>query len=450
MRARRWFCLFICAGVLPGCFFLPRGFDEQHARNRAAGENYNLPLPELPEEPDLESLLEYAWRANGEVRAAWNEWVAAVERVRDAAGYPNTNLHLGLEAMWAGKRPGWNDVTISAGNDPMTNLALPPKIAAAARVALEQARAAEANFHARRLAVRERVASTFFQWIGLHERAEIAHRRAAWLEQLELSERARFSSGAGSQEVWLAGQNARLEAENQARNLLVEAENLRRELNGLLGRAADAPLRPPREPVRGRSWPGNLEEFRAQLRAGNPELAGLRAEVAARERTLHAAQLQFLPDVNPMGAITGDVSQVAGLAFVLPLTWRKLQAQVASARALVDASRAVLRQAEADREAEVAAGLAVLENVERQQRLWTESLLPNWQLRCQSVRRAYEAGTQSLGEWVQAELARLAAEEALVELQTLREQQLVRLETLLGLPGEGGFSATQEASHAAR
>jgi outer membrane protein TolC len=141
---------------------------------------------------------------------------------------------------------------------------------------------------------------------------------------------------------------------------------------------------------------------------------------------------------------------VAGLTFVLPLTWRKLQAQVASARALVDASRAVLRQAEADREAEVAAGLAVLENVERQQRLWTESLLPNWQLRCQSVRRAYEAGAQSLGEWVQAELARLAAEEALVELQTLREQQLVRLETLLGLPGEGGFSATQEASHAAR
>ncbi|MCX8072881.1 MAG: TolC family protein [Candidatus Binatia bacterium] len=439
----------------PGCLLLPAGFEQQRQRSEqaAARDREYLPerpLPSLDAKTDLETLTEYAWRANGEIRAALLDWVAAVERVRDQSGYPNTNLHLALQAMWANGDPDWNDVTWSLGNDPMTNLALPFKVAEAGRVALAEARRAEAEFHARRLALREQVAERFFAWVSARERARLAREKAQWLARAEESAAALFAAGLESQADWLATRTARIEAENEAENLSAEVEESRRRLNALLGRPADAILGPPAPNTFAAEPPAAVRNFTQALNLPNPELAGLRAEVARREHALAFARLQFFPDINPMIAITGDVSRAVGAGFVLPLTWRKLQAQVAAAEALVAASRAQLQQGERNRESEVAAALVVFQNAERQRRLWSEVLLPQWRLRCDTLRRGYEAGREPLGAWVDAEVARLEGETVLVELLALREQQAVRLQNLLGQDPEWLRLTEAEASDVAR
>lgn len=438
MYKRQWCSLAVFVTALSGCFLLPRGYEEQRARSQRALEPYlqvvrQQPWPSVEEEADWNTLVELAWRRNGEVEAALAEWLSAIERVRDAAGYPNTNLHLAAEAMWSGRDLGWNGVTVSATNDPMTNLALPVKVAQAARVALEEARAAEARFHARRLAVREQVAGTFFSWVAAQRKAELARERAAWLARMEDSTRAALSAGGSSQWDWLETRNARMTAENEAANSAAQAEALQRQLNGLLGRDPEAHLRPPAEMPAASHSSYDLQELQRILQTDNPELAALRAEMAAREQALALTRLQFLPDINPMAAVTGEaVSQAAGLAFVLPLTWRKIQAQVAAANALVQASRALLRQGESDRQAMLAATLVVLDNLDRQRTLWSEELLPNWRLRCRALQRAYESGSEPLQSWAQAEVMGLEAEAMLAELTALREEQRVKLETLLG------------------
>ncbi len=435
-------CFILLAfGSFFGCSLLPRGFQEQQDRSREVAQRYlqplsERPLPLLDGEADLETLVRYAWRTNGTVQAALHQWVAAVDRVRDQAGYPNTNLHLALEAMFGDGGFGWNDLTWSIGNDPMTNLALPFKVSGAARVALEEARRAEAEFHAQRLALREQIAQRFFAWVSANQRSKLARERAQWLQRVEESAGAAFAAGGQTQAELLEITNARIEATNESFNLSAEAEALRRELNGLLGRPPEANLQPPASVPSSSEWPPRVQELRARLRSLNPELAALNAEVAAREQALALARLQFLPDINPMAAFTGSMSQAFGAALVLPLTWRKLQAQVAVAKALLAASQSMLQQAEHDRQSEVAATLVVLENLDRERQLWAGSLLPNWELSSQSLKRAYEAGAQPLAAWARAATARLEAEAVLTELTALREQQLVRLAVLLGQDDE--------------
>ncbi len=441
MNFRGVFLVALWVGVFSGCLLLPRGFEDQEQRSREMAERYLQPWlkqPPLPleGEADLETLVEYAWRTNGAVRAALLEWVAAVARVRDQAGYPNTNLHLSLEAMLGSGSFGGGELTAAVSNDPMTNLALPFKVMGAARVALEEARRAEAAFHAQRLALREQVAQSFFAWVSATRRAELARQRVQWLQRAEENTRAALAVGARSQPEWLEVVNALIEARNESINVSSTAEILRQQLNALLGRPAVAELRPPATLRSSPEWPGRARELRAQLESFTPQLAALRAEVAARGEALALARLQFFPDINPMAAFTGSVSQAVGAGVVLPLTWRKLQAQMAVAKALLAASQALLQQAEHDLQAELAATLVVLDSLERQRQLWSGQLLPNWNLSCASLRRAYEAGREPFAAWARAEAMRLEAEAVLTELTARREQQLVRLAVLLARDDE--------------
>ncbi|GIW43340.1 MAG: hypothetical protein KatS3mg077_0622 [Candidatus Binatia bacterium] len=451
MKAR--FCLGLVAlGAASGCMLLPRGFVDQEQRSREAAAVYleplaQRPIPPIEQEPSLDGLVEYAWRNNGEIRAALLEWIAAVERVREQAGYPNTNLHLALEAMWRGGDASWNDVTIGLGNDPMTNLALPIKVAAAARLALEEARAAEAKFWAKRLALREQVASRFADWVATTRRLALARERAEWLARGEQSLAASLEAGQTSQDAWIRARAELLLARNDVADLVAQEAVLRSELNALLGRSPGAPLgaaaAPPPLVAPNRSW----EALYQELMAGNAELAGLRAEVAARQRALELARLQFLPDVNPMLAFTGEPSRTIGAALVLPLTWRRLQAQVANLDALLRASRAMLEQEQTTKTSELATALVLVENLDRQRRLWEEQLLPDFRLVCATLRQAYEANTVPLAEWARAEAARTEVEARLEEIIALREQQVARADRLLGRFGPGGAPARAEVAH---
>lgn len=455
MVSRAQLFLLLSMGATAGCLFLPHGFEEQQRRSRIAAERYlqpllERPLPPLEGEADLNTLVRYAWQTNGTVRAALLEWVAAVERVREQAGYPNTNLHLALEGMLGNGGFGWNDLTWRVANDPMTNLALPFKVSGAARIALEEARKAEASLHAQRLALWQQLAQRFFAWVSASQRAALAQQRVQWLERLQGSARAAMASGIESQAEWLEVVNARTQAMNESLNLLAEAEAARRQLNALLGRHPEAELRPPAVVQISDPWSPQVQELLTRVRSANPELAALRSEVAARERALDLARLQFLPDINPMAAFTGNVSQVLGAGIVLPLTWRKLQAQVAVAKHLLAASQELLQQAEHDRLGEVATTIVVLQNIDRQRQLWAETLLPNWRRRCRTLRRAYESGSQPLTAWVQAETTLLEAEAVLTELAAMREEQLVRLAALLGQDDEWLYTAKGGWEHAAQ
>src|SRR5215217_4799612 len=98
--------VFLLAGgiLLGGCVLAPREAKTEEAALRKAGEPYSRPfsrrqLPELPERPQALDVLRRALLANGDLEAAYFEWAAAVARIPQAGGYPNTALSLEFEQM---------------------------------------------------------------------------------------------------------------------------------------------------------------------------------------------------------------------------------------------------------------------------------------------------------------------------------------------------------------
>lgn len=451
---RRWWILLPLLAVAPGCFFLPAEFGKE-AQERAHVESTRhaapSPLSSLTAPASWAELLQLGWHQNGSVEAAYQEWVAALDRVRNAAAYPNTNLHLGLDyAVGRGGDPAGR-TGISLGNDPMLNLSLPVKVSAAAEAALAEARAARERWRRARLELQEEVLRRYFAWAGLEHQRRLQEERVRWLQLREASLRAQYAAQGGSEQMeLLRAQRERLEGEDLLARYGAQASAAQRELNALVGRPADAPLAAP-ESLMGRPWSLSEQELRERLAQASPPLGERRADLQARQAQLRLARLQFLPDLNPMLALSGMGFEAIGGALVLPLTWRKLAAALDEARALLAQSEAALAQEERDQQGQAGATWKLLQDAERQLRLWENGILPAARLEVSSAQAAYRSGREPLAKWAEAESARLALEQAQIELRVLREELLARLEALVGLealPSAADPTQPQEDPHA--
>src|SRR5947209_16171446 len=115
----------LCAAALAfavgGCVLAPPGTRQEQARLAEAGKPFDRPferraLPELPAEPTWRDVLHRAFLTNGDLEAAYFEWAAAMAKIPQAGGYPNTPLALGFSYMFSGGRmKSFDRTTITAG-----------------------------------------------------------------------------------------------------------------------------------------------------------------------------------------------------------------------------------------------------------------------------------------------------------------------------------------------
>ncbi|MGD9764978.1 MAG: TolC family protein [Candidatus Binatia bacterium] len=428
------------AGLLPACSLAPKGAAVERARVEAAGAPYADPgrrqIPELPAEPDWRDLLRHAFLSNGELEAGYYGWRAAVERIDIAAGYPNTNVSLGFEYLFAGGNlTGWDRTTLTVGFDPMQNLSFPTKVLAAGRVAYEEARAAGERFAAAKFALQRRVIDAYLDYALLAERVR-AQREQLDLLRVSAETAAAQVIGGMPQQALLAAQVEVGHAEHLLRDLEAEQEQQRIRLNALIGRAADAPLPAPRELPTPRPLPVADRELVAAGTAANPELRALSREVASRDDALELARQQYFPDINPFVGITGSIGQVVGAAISLSTRIPQIQAGIREARANLQAARAVRRQAGGARGAEFVGALIALRNSERQVALLREHIIPVANQSADTTARAYAAGSGDLPSVIAARRTLLVLRVTLAETQIARERAVAELEQLAGIDAE--------------
>jgi outer membrane protein TolC len=454
--ARLRFWVLPCAAVwlLNGCLLLPAEYRQQVGRKTRLDAWHNRQAPdETPTDgaADWQQLVKSALRNNGRVAAAEQEWRASLERVKNAAAYPNTNLHAGIDyRVGAGGAPS-DRIGFTLGNDPMMNLSLPVKVTAAAEVALAGARAAWERLRARRVELQQQVLDKYVSWAGTKRLHSLEQERVRWLSLLESSLRARYGAASDTSQTELArAQSERVASENRAARYQAEAEAAEQELNALAGRPPGAPLALPEDwPIRPRL--ATPEELVARVPRDNPAVREQERETAGQQAALHLARLQYLPDLNPMAGLSGTGLEAIGGALVLPLAWRKIAAAVAEARVLLERSRQLLAQAERDQPAQARATAVLFADVERQIELWRQALLPLAEIEVRSAQAAYRAGRLPLSTWAEAQNRRLALEQELVGLLVLREQLWTRLEALAGLElapsaGEVGAEVADDQS----
>lgn len=423
---------------LNGCVLAPAERKQEQARLDRAGQPFSSAfeqriLPELPAEPAWPDLLHRAFLANGDLEAACFDWAAAVAKIQQAGSYPNTPLSLNFSYLFSpGRMKTFDRTTVIAGPDPMDTLAFPSKVYQAAKVALDEARAAGQRFAAVKFDLQRKLLNSWYDYALMAERIRIAKSNLALLRLISETAAGRVRAGAQQLDLLRADVEQR-RAEDELHSMESQLPQMRAMLNAMLARSPDAPLEPPRQIPPARLVPADDARLLALSAENNPELTNLALRVRGRQDALELARLQYIPDLNPSFGFTGSVSQVLGLGLSIPSIMPKVQGMVKEARAELRATEAMYRQTKFDRSAQVVAALYAMRNSERQATLFDQQIIPAANRIADNTRDAYSRGQMSFIELIEAQRTLLTARLTAVEARAAREKSLADLEALLGL-----------------
>lgn len=446
MNNLKAFAVFTAAApllLIGGCVLAPGDAKHEAAALRRAGAPYTRPfpqreLPDLVSAPNLRDILQRAFLANGELEAAYFQWAAAVHRIQQAGGYPNTPLAIGFEQMFEGGT-SFDNTSVTIGPDAMENLDFPLKVYQRAKVALDDARVAGKRFTAAKLELRRKVLNAWYSYALLAERRRIQTGNVALMTLITETAVSRVQAGAQQQDLLRAEVEQR-RAEDALQSLDATVPQARAALNAMMAREPDAPLAPPERMPAPRPLPADDATLLALAVKNNPELAAFAHRVKGREDALELARLQYIPDFNPFLGLTGTVSQAIGIGISIPTFLPEVEGMVREAKANLREMRAMYRQTSFDKTAQVVAALYALRNSERQSQLFEQQIVPTSERIVENVRGAYSAGTGSFIELVDAQRVLLDARLVAAEARAARETSLADLESLIGLD-LGGFAA---------
>ena len=429
------------AVLLSGCVLAPGEAKEEQARLEQAGQPYastfeRRALPEIPAQPTWRDVLRRAFIANGELEGAYFEWAMAVHRIQQAGAYPNSPLSVGFEYMFSDERmKSWDRTTISVGPDAMENLSFPTKVIQSARVATKDAQAAGERFAAAKFAVQRRVLNAWIDYALEAHRVRIGRENVALLKLLNETAAGRVQAGASQQDLLRTEIELR-RAENELLTMESQLPQMRAMLNAMIGRAPNGALPPPTDLPQPRAIPSDDSALLALGVAANPGLRALAFETAGRQDALERARMEYIPDINPFAAITGDVEQVVGAMITLPTVIPRIQGMVKEARADLRRVQAMARQTRFDRAAEYVAAIYRLRNAERQAALFEQRILPAARRVLDNARQSYAAGTGMYLDLIEAQRTLLDVQLTVVEAKAAREKALADMEALAGVDVE--------------
>jgi outer membrane protein TolC len=426
---------------IQGCALTPRGTGEEKSRAEDALAAYSAPreeraLPDLPEHPTWREVLHRALLANGDLEAAVHEWRAALARVDEAAGYPNSNLTVGMQYLFSDENmKSFDRMTFAIGFDTMENLVFPAKARRAGEAALDAARASGERVRETKFAVQERVLGMWIDYSLLAEEIRVRGETLELRELLAKTASARVRSGGRVQES-LAAELSLLQEQNDLAAREAQLRGLRAELNAMLARDPDASLQAPDSFPEPRPLPVTDAALLAVAVERNPELAALSHEVAGREDALSLARMRWIPDLNPLALFTGSTSWSLGGALVLPTTFREIRGAIHESEAMLEASRAAMEQTRRERAASFVATLVALRDAERQAQWFQEKILPAAEHAAETSRESYSTGSYTLTETLEVEEMALDVRFAFARVRAEREKLLTRLESLAGVDVE--------------
>lgn len=437
--------LFTLLLAISGCVIKPAEADFESRRLDDAGRTLgyttarNKPTtragaPELPSAPTWREVLHTAFVANGELEASFHEWAMAVERIDQAGTWPTQNVELGFDYMFSGERMKTFDrMTFSIGL--MDSSALPNKTYANATVAWRDAQAAGERFRAAKFDLQMRVLQAWADYAFQAERVRIQEQNLSLLQLVSDTAASRVRAGAPQQDQLRADVQLRLAANELATTKAV-LDQQRATLNALLQRAPTDPLTPPPTLPMPRPIAASDEALLAAAVDNNPELAALGFDAKAREVAIQRARLEYLPEINPMAAFTGSVSQSLGAAITLPTQLPRIRGMVAEARADLRRVEAMSRQTRSDRAGKFAATLVALRDAERRAAVFDSEVLPLAQQTVELTRRGYGAGTATYLDVIDTQRTLLDVRLLAAEARTSRERMLAELEALAGMDVE--------------
>jgi outer membrane protein TolC len=414
--------------LLAGCRGVPTA-EERLSRQQVAAVAARFAvspsLPVLEPDPGLSNYLAFALLNAPAVRAAYFDWVAAVERVTVERSRPDPVLTFQADIA---------DVVMAVMPGLMQELPGPGKLRAAAAVATAESRAKYFAFAAAVLQTAFEVKRTAYQLWLLDEQLRLQSETLVLLAELEAAARAQNAAGKVTlQDVY----RAQIEQDRLATEI-ANLEDSRRPLlaqfKAALGLRAGQP--DPPLPARLESTPLALEGD-ALLEAAfrrNPRLQALEAELQMAEAAIALARKSAVPDfsLGVMADVNASPVMARPLAGMSLPIWRdKIAAQIARAVAGRDAAAARLSAEQLRFTVDFALKSFEYRELTRTLALLEEKLVPKARQSFEIARAGYLAGQVDFFNLLDAERTLLSFRLQAVEARIRREIVLAELSLLI-------------------
>ena len=446
--------LVISALVLAGCTVHPPGEQAERQEALRAGAPFTQPdprrqAPPLPQDPTPDDLVRRALLASPDLEQRYWEWRSAIEQIPQD-GTQATNLSVFGNTSITRGRLGTDATALGLGNDPMADILLPVKLSVAAQRALDNARAAGLRFRKAQFELRGKVLSAYADYALSAELIRLEQSNAELLQTTLMVVEARNRAGTGGQQDLLKSRNELDLSRNDISNMQAQLPAQRAALNALLDRPADAPIPIPTRMPESRPVIQDDGQVLKLAAVRNPELAALAQEIAARQRGLALARLQYLPDFSVTAStdLAGITQSLLGMVTVPLLRYQAIDAAVEQAEANLRATESMRRQARNDLGERVVMDLRTIRDADRELDLFEHTVLPRARQIVTVGRSAYEAGQSSLLDLLDAQRSLIAIERLVARVQATRAERLDDLEAITAepLPTDETHLASRAAS----
>ncbi len=372
-------------------------------------------------DPVLAAYVDAALDTNPGVRASFQTYRAALERVRVVTALPDPMVGFGqaLESVQTRVGPQLNTVTLSQVFPWFGKLDLRGK------VAVQEAAVTHELYRARQREVIAAVKKAFYNVAYLDSALGIAREEQSLLGHYEDLAQARYASGQGLQQAVIKIQAEITRVVNRLDTLQQQRDTLAARINTLMNRPPEQAVPdivPPAVPT---DVPLDLKPLEARGEVDRPEIKAADALIGRGERAVDLARKNFWPDFTVGAGFVnvGDRTDAAGimqpppdngknaftLTFGISLPVRRDKYRADLARAADELSAARLSRADAYNEMAFAVrDQAVrLETLAEQIRLVGDVLLPQTDEALRSTEAAYETGQAGVLDLLDSERSRL-------------------------------------------
>jgi cobalt-zinc-cadmium efflux system outer membrane protein len=283
----------------------------------------------------------------------------------------------------------------------------------------------------------EQVKMVFAQYYEAAGAVRVSRDIGGLLKGVASSAQARYAQGVGSQSDAIRAELERSRLDPEIAGLERDEQVAKAKLNALIGRAANAPLAPPKAL---RKLPPasslNFEVLIARAREANPTIATARAEIAAAEGEQTLVERSWYPDVTVTAGVN-DVAGVgpratAGVGIKVPFQWGVREAKGREAAAKKGAAQLRLETAVLKIGNEIEGALASLIRAQRTAELLTGALGPQSDTAFSSALASYQQGRGEFAPVLEAARQRLQFRIELLKAETEAQAAVATIERMVG------------------
>jgi cobalt-zinc-cadmium efflux system outer membrane protein len=389
---------------------------------------------------ELEDYLAFAAMHNAGLQVAFEQWKITVEQVPQAKSLPDPKFTYGyfIEEVETRVGPQRNKLEI------MQTFPWFGEIEARTDAAAAAAKAARKRYEAAKLKLFTEVKDAFYEYTYLASAIEIAKENLELIQHFEEVARTKYMAAATGHPDVIRAQIEMAKLEDRLKTLEELRKPIVARLNAVLNRQSFEMM----------PWPHNAEFRTAEvsrekmielLRARNPELEALDFDLEAAKDGVELAKKKFWPEVgvglgwtdtgsalNPDMRDSGKDPIILMFTMNLPI-WREgYKAAELQAKANVLKASHQKKDAENTIIARAERSLYDFEDSNRKQKLYEDVLIPKAEELLEASETAYKAGTIDFLSLINAQQKLLEFQLYYQRAMTDNQQELARLEMLVG------------------